>query len=178
MLIATLGVVPVHQVRGDNGSAINYLAGAGFLCGLAPTACPDVASASNGDIIQVTATGSFTPGDEDALGGGTFVHKNSAGVVLASGTWKADDLVTFTSYGPSPSFPPNFLGGKAVLKVDLKASSGVEFDAVLVIGCFLDSTQAAIPGAFEGVMLNVRGGLNFNIVAPFPAAGFSIFIAT
>jgi hypothetical protein len=127
--------------------------------------------------VLLTGSGTFTPGDDDASGGGTFTHMSGT-TVVGSGTWMAEMLVSFTAYGPSPGNPPNIEGGQAVLKVELKASSGAEFDAVLVVGCTLDATQAAIPGAFEGITLNVIGGPNFNIVAPFPAAGFSVFIIT
>lgn len=167
-----------NAAHADNVQATRqFLAGSGFLCSLAPTACPDITSASNGDKVLLTGSGTFTPGDDDASGGGTFTHMSGT-TVVGSGTWKAETLVSFTSFGPSPSAPPNAEGGQAVLKVELKASSGAEFDAVLVVGCTLDATQAAIPGAFEGIRLNINGGPNFNMVAPFPNAGFTVFIVT
>src|SRR5713226_5000923 len=96
-LLLTLSLANV--VSADSGfRAYNYYAGGGFLCTLSPSFCPDVAMATNGD----TVTGS-----------GTFVHQDSAGNVIASGTWTATQLVSFVSYGSAgSSFPPGFEGGK------------------------------------------------------------------
>ena len=142
-----------------------------MLCSLDLTACPDVSSASNGDTVSITGSGSFTPGDDDAEGGGTFTHKNAAGAVLVSGTWKAEELVSFVSFGSASAqgLPANFEGGVAVLKVELRPSSGGEVRAVLLISCELGNAPA---GTFEGITLNVKGFLNFN----HPLSGLTIFI--
>jgi len=141
-----------------------------LLCSLDPTACPDVSRASNGDTISFAGTGSFTPSDDDAEGRGTFTHTTAAGKVLAHGTWKAEELVSFVSFGSGSAqgLPSNFEGGIAVLKVELRTSSGVEVRAVLLISCELGTPPA---GTAEGITLNV-GFINFNK----PVSGFTVFI--
>ena len=148
-----------------------FLVGAGLLCSLGPTACPDVSRASNGDTVSLAGTGTFTPGDDDAEGSGTFTHTNAAGAVLAHGTWNAEELVSFVSFGSGSAqgLPSNFEGGVAVLKVELHPSSGGEVKAVLLISCALGTPPA---GTFEGVTLHVKGFLNFNT----PVSGFTLFI--
>ena len=145
-----------------------------MLCSLPPdergAACPDVSRASNGDTVAITGSGSFTPGDDDAEGRGTFTHRSATGAVLAHGTWKAEELVSFVSFGSGSAqgLPSNFEGGIAVLKVELRTSSGVEVGAVLLISCELGNPPA---GTFEGISLNV-GFINFNT----PVSGFTVFI--
>jgi hypothetical protein len=140
------------------------------LCTLGPGSCPDISRASNGDTVAITGKGSFTPGDDDAEGRGTFIHANAAGKVLAHGTWKAEELVSFKSFGSGSAqgLPANFEGGIAVLKVELRTSSGVEVRAVLLISCELGNPPA---GTFEGITLNA-GFINFNT----PVSGATLFI--
>jgi len=148
----------------------HFLVGAGLLCSLGPTGCPDVSRASNGDTLSFAGRGSFTPGDDDAEGRGTFTHTSAAGAVLAHGTWKAEELVSFVSFGSGSAqgLPSNFEGGIAVLKIELRPSSGGEVRAVLLISCALGTLPA---GTFEGITLNV-GFINFNT----PVSGFTLFI--
>lgn len=69
-----------------------WLAGTGVLCELpAPDPCPTVATAANGDTIELAGEGTFTKHPKSLTGGGTFVHKDPDGNVVAA--------------GPSP--PPN-----------------------------------------------------------------------
>jgi len=145
-----------------------FLAGAGPLCSVQPDACPDIARASNGDTVAIAGSGKFTPGDDDASGRGTFTHRNSAGVV-ASGKWKVEELVSFTSFGLAGApFPPTFEGGVVVLRIELRPSSGGEIQALLTITCEFGSVP---PGAHEGIKLNV-GFLNFD----HSVSGLTVFI--
>ncbi len=154
---------------------------------------PDVAKATiGGDTVTITGTGTFTPGEKDASGGGTFIHKNSLGAVLATGTWSAEGLISWTSFGlAGAGFPPGFEGGVVVLKVHLTPSGGAGGDAittrlapssegeqheggleaVLKISCLLGSPPS---GAFEGINLNVMGGPNFDK----NVSGNTVFIQT
>ena len=137
----------------------NYLAGSGFLCSLSPDACPDVARADNGDTISIA-------------GSGTFTHKDASGTVLAEGTWTAQQLLSFVSYGTSPSFPPTFEGGKALVSIHLSPNTGGSgFDAVLRITCLIGSPPAA---AHEGIRLNVQDVIDFNR----EVSGDTVFIRT
>ena len=152
-----------------DGVHFQYLAGSGVLCGLGPTACPDVASASNGDTVAISGQGSLVTGPDEVTGSGTFVHMNAAGTVLGSGTWTAEDLLSFTSFGGNaPGLPPNFEGGLARIEVQLNPSgSGDTLNAVLQIDCGINSATGA-----EGVMLAVEDGPNFNN----EVSGFTVFI--
>jgi hypothetical protein len=149
-----------------------YLVGAGFLCNLASDACPDVAKASNGDRVEVTGQGTLVTGEDDSVtGGGTFVHKDAAGNVLATGTWTAEELVSFTSFGPDPTgaLPANLVGGLAIIEVELSpAGSSQHIDAVLQVDCGINSPTGA-----EGVKLAVEDAVNFNL----EVSGFTVFIA-
>ncbi len=152
----------------DSGShTIDFLTGSGPLCGLAPTACPDIAMASNGDMVLLTGSGTITTHPDSATGSGTFTHEDSSGNVKASGTWTATQLLSFVSYGSSPGFPPGFEGGKAVILVHLS----VGFDAILTVICGLGSPP---PGQHEGIHLNVLDVINFNK----QVSGFTVFIQT
>ncbi len=153
----------------DSGShTINFLTGSGFLCTLATNACPDIATASNGDMVLITGSGTITTHPDSATGSGTFTHEDSSGNVKASGTWTATQLLSFVSYGSAgPGFPPGFEGGKAVIRVHLS----VGFDAILTVECALGSPP---PGAHEGIRLNVQDIINFNK----QASGFTVFIQT
>ncbi len=156
----------------DGGSqTFQYLAGTGSLCGLATNACPDVARASNGDTVEITGQGTFVTGEDDsATGGGTFVHRDSTGKVLASGTWTAEELVSFTLFGPDPTgaLPPNLVGGLALIEVELTPTgSSQHVDAVLQVDCAINSPTGA-----EGVRLAVEDALNFNQ----EVSGFTVFI--
>src|SRR6266446_6720838 len=72
------------KVSADSGAATyTYLLGAGPICSLEPTACPDIAEAPNGDRIELAGSGTFSIHPKSVTGGGTFTHKNANGDVLA-----------------------------------------------------------------------------------------------
>ncbi len=150
----------------------NYLAGSGFLCSLSPDACPDVARADNGDTISIAGSGTLSIHPDSVTGSGTFTHKDASGTVLAEGTWTAQQLLSFVSYGTSPSFPPTFEGGKALVSIHLSPNTGGSgFDAVLRITCLIGSPPAA---AHEGIRLNVQDVIDFNK----EVSGDTVFIRT
>ncbi len=148
----------------------NYLVGSGPLCSLAPDACPDVASAPNGDTITMSGEGTLSIHPDSVTGGGTFIHKDASGTVLAEGTWTAQQLLSFVSYGTSPGLPATFEGGKALVLIHLSPNAGGSgFDAVLRITCLVGSPPA---GAHEGIRLNVQDVINFNK----EVSGLTLFI--
>lgn len=174
-LLLTLSFTNV--VFADSGfRAYNYYAGGGFLCTLSASFCPDVAMATNGDTITIAGSGTFTIHPDSVTGSGTFVHQDSAGNVLASGTWTATQLMSFVSYGSAgPSFPPGFEGGKAVIRVHSVVTggpaTGFEVDALLTVQCLLGTPPS---GFEEGIRLNVQNIINFNM----PDGGNTLFIRT
>jgi hypothetical protein len=143
----------VRPASSDSGSAtFQYLAGSSFLCGFFSGACPDVARADNGDTIEISGAGILTIHPKSVGGGGTFKHKDSSGNVLSSGTWTAQELISFVPYLVLP--PDNIAGGQALIRVHL--STG--FDAILDIDCEI----GAPAGQTEGVTLNIQDVINFN----------------
>jgi len=152
--------------QADSGSQnFRYFAGAGPVCALGPSACPDVARADNGDTVDITGSGMLSIHDKTVTGGGTFVHRAPNGAVRAEGFWTATTLLSFNSYGTQPDLPPNLFGGLARIRVHLSAG----IDAVLEIDCEIGK---APDGHSEGVRLVVDNGLNFNQ----KVSGFTVFV--
>jgi len=148
----------------------DYFAGAGVPCSV--TECPDVASAPNGDTITIAGQGTLSIHPDSVTGSGTFTHKDASGTVLAKGTWTAQQLLSFVSYGTAPPFPPTFEGGKALVLIHLSPSTGGSgFDGVLRITCLIGSPP---PSAHEGIRLNVQDVINFNK----EVSGDTLFIRT
>ncbi len=166
-----LGVSVASQpVVAASNAVRQYLIGTGFLCDLAPTACPAVTKGDGGDRIEITGQGTLQPSANKATGGGTFVHKHGSKVV-GQGTWTATSLVSFISYGTSPEvLPANFEGGLSVMTVHLTSADGsVQFDGVLTVDCLIGSVPA---GAEEGVTLTIPGVIDFDDIV----SGFTLFL--
>jgi hypothetical protein len=153
----------------------DWHAGDAFLAGLNPAFAPAKAMAPNGDIIELSGTGTLSVFPKAVTGGGTFTHKDADGNVIGSGDWTATALVSFQDYGASPvaGFPADFRAGNALIRVHLTAAGGaVQLDGTLRITCHLPETD--VPGGFvEGVRLEVDRALNFNQ----EAGGATLFIA-
>ena len=160
VLLVGVGSASAHSVN------LNYrwLAGAGdtgfgLLCDFPPF-CPDVATAKNGDTVEIRGEGTLSVHPKSVTGGGTFVHKDSGGNIVASGTWTVTKLHHFESYGAAPGFPPSWEAGRALMSVHLVADNGMEADANLTVGCILPGIE--VPDRlFEGITLKVKGVANF-----------------
>ncbi len=142
-------------VRGAPASAqsatvtYDYFAGSGTPCSISE--CPDVASAPNGDTITIAGSGTLS------------IHP---------GTWTAQQLLSFVSYGTESDLPPTFEGGKALVRIHLSPNTGGSgFDAVLRITCLVGSPPA---GAHEGIRLNIQDVINFNK----EVSGDTLFVRT
>ena len=135
-------------------------AGFGPLCDLGGPPCPNVATASNGDTIQIAGEGTLSVHPKSVAGNGTFTH-NFAGGGSVSGTWTATQLLSFKSYGPVAGFPPNFEAGRATIRVQLFVGGDPVGSGILTVGCLLGGPKEP-GGLFEGVKLSVQGGPNFN----------------
>lgn len=98
------------------------------------------------------------------------MHNDSAGNILATGTWMAMELLNFTSFGTNPAkFPANFEGGVATIEIHLSpAAGGPGLDAVLEVTCLVGNAPL---GAVEGITLAVEDGPNFNTVV----SGITLF---
>lgn len=165
-LVLLLAVtVTAGNVQASNGASFE------FFVGFEPD--PGVAMANNGDTIALLGIGTFNTISKVATGGGTFVHKNSAGDVLAAGTWTAVKLVSFKSYGNQPDvFPPDFEGGRARISVLLDPGGdgiGPMIPAALMVLCAIGNVP---DNKGDENLLNVLDVINFNKAV----SGFNLFI--
>jgi hypothetical protein len=164
-----------HEENGTGNVAITY----GVTMNL-----PNGAKAPNGDRLRVQCTfglggcGTFTTKDKAANLSGTFVHTDSGGTVIASGTWvSTGQVISFESYGcgvvdfdgpggnPPVIIPPFICGG--VLKVSVLLTAGTQqFEGILTIYCIVGDNPPNSHDELseEGVTLNVPGVINFNKV--------------
>lgn len=178
-LLASLALVlsvSTTSASADSDSTTRvYLAGTGIVCGLGvPDACPSIAMADNGHTIELTAEGTFSLHPKTVTGGGTFVHKDEEGDVVASGTWDATELLSFHSYGTIDFFGTTIEGGQLRLRAHLFATLAgggtAEADAILEIDC---AVSAPPPGSStDSVRVNVQGLINFNK----PVSGLTVYV--
>ena len=125
---------------------------------------PNTAVAANGDTVAITGEGEFSTFPNSVEAEGDFIHKNSAGAVLATGTWTAADLMTYQSYGCGVLFgdpiPSEFCGGRVFMAVTLTPTgTTLHIPAMLTVFCVIGNH---VPGSTEeGVALNVPSIINF-----------------
>src|SRR5437660_11402927 len=81
-----LAVLPSTAFADSGHNTYQYLVGVDPLCSLAPSACPDIVGAPNGDTVAVEGQGTFEIRSMVATGSSTFVHMMAAGTVRASRT--------------------------------------------------------------------------------------------
>jgi hypothetical protein len=136
------------------------------------------AVASNGDVVTIIGTGSFSADGKWADGGGTFSHHVAATDATITGTWVATRIISFQFYGcgelEGSPVPPNFCGGVAKLAITATpdANPGVHRSGALTITCVVGTDVA--PSAVEGVRFNVYDHINFNKTVP--ESGANIYI--
>ena len=133
--------------------------------------------AATGDTVVVTASGQAKPGQGDAAGGGTFVHRHSNGVLVARGVWIANSVASWepvdgTLVGAGLTDGIGHLDATAAgvlrLNVTLMPEGGGSLPAVLGIHCQLIGSPATIG---EGVTVDV---LSFHFVQ-VEEEGFTLF---
>lgn len=168
-IIVPVGIASAHSAA----STFQFLVGTGPLCNLGvPNACPDVTKAGNGDTVQIAGQGSLSVDPKSVTGSGTFVHMASDGTVKAMGTWTALQLISFRSWGNSPGLPANFVGGQALILVQLSVGGTPVHTAVLTVICDVGNPPK---GLMEGVKLVVQDTpFNFNK----QVSGLTIFISS
>jgi hypothetical protein len=126
----------------------------------------DVArDAATGDVGTLTGSGQARPGDEQAAGGGTFVHRQANGREVAHGIYWVTGFNSFENLGGSLAGIGlidaigdigDTSGGILSLKVHLRAVSGQSADGVLEVHCDLPGGGPTT----EGIRLKV-GPLDF-----------------
>ena len=144
---------------------------------------PNFGSAANGDMVAITGHVDFSVNPKSAEGDGTFTHTASNGTVRGGGTWTADDLLDYQSYGcgivhfPEGDviLPRNFCGGKVKVDVTLTTPHG-QLPATMTVICIIgpNPPNSIDHGRGEGAMLDVPGVINFN----HTGGGENIYIRT
>ena len=180
-LIAMVGlmsaVLPVAGVSASSihssGSTFQWHIGDSFLAGVKPSfGVPSVTMTFNGDTVAINGTGTLSLDPSAVTGGGMFVHRDSSGNIKAKGTWEANSLISFVSYGPGTpqGLPSSFFGGKATFHVTLLVGGKPVHDGILTVICELGQPPT---GVDEGVRLVVQGTpFNFNK----QLSGFTVFV--
>src|SRR5207253_6847462 len=69
-----LAVLPSTAFADSGHNTYQYLVGVDPLCSLAPSACPDIVGAPNGDTVAVAGQGTFDIRSMVATVSGTFVY--------------------------------------------------------------------------------------------------------
>jgi len=165
-------MLPLGFAAGHSTASFQFLVGAGPLCSLpVPNPCPDISTADNGDTVALTGQGTLSVFASSVTGSGTFVHMAPDGTVRAMGTWTAIRLMSFRSFGNSPGLPSNFVGGLALILVQLSVGGTPVHTAVLTVICEVGNPPA---GLHEGMKLAVQDTpFNFNK----QVSGLTIFIS-
>ena len=157
--VGVTGAATHTSAAGSHGT-FQFLIGTG---GTSEPFGPEISrDPTTGDILQIVGMGTFTQGVESsATGGGTFVHTDDAGHLLAQGTWTVDGVDFFDSYGNAPPFPPSFGGGLAHLDVTFHpVGTTVTPVADLEIDCAINSPH---PNPLEGVKVRLNKGPQFTV---------------
>lgn len=114
---------------------------------------PAMGKASNGMTVSVSGAGGFREKGKAAYGGGEYYSDDP---MIGAGTWTANQLSTFESYGNDGD---GSVGGRVIVSVTLNSNSGKKFQAMLQMqNCIGNSPTSCA----EGVRLDIKGGLNFN----------------
>jgi hypothetical protein len=170
-------VMPAAAVAHTSRAAYDFHVGDALIGSIGfPT--QSQAMASNGDVVTVIGTGSFSADGKWATGGGTFSHHMLAGDVTITGTWTADRVISFQFYGcgelEGSPVPPNFCGGllKLAITATPDANPALHLSAALTISCVVGANVP--PSAIEGIRVNVYDVINFNKTVP--ESGANIYI--
>ena len=146
---------------------------------------PNVAMASNGDMLTLTGTGVFSTHPKTVTASGAFTH-NLAGGGTLTGTWTATDLLSFEFYGcgvvPSigATLPPDRCGGALKLRVVFTpAGTSLTIPGIITVFCVIGPQappphdNPTAPGE-EGATAVVPGIANFNKIV----SGQNVYIQT
>src|SRR5438045_159688 len=141
---------------------------------------PNVSADSHGDRVAVTGNGHFTENPKSVTGSGSFTHFMAGGGSV-TGTWVANKLLEFQSYGCGVvlgnPISPNACGGALKITVTLSATMNgttLTRDGILTVFCIIGpnppNSHDDLTG--EGISLVVPGITNFNKIV----SGGNIFI--
>jgi hypothetical protein len=194
-ILAAFALVPTlaigAQASSDNTSAkFDWHVSDTFIQTVAgPNQTGAVAKASDSGVyvghnVRVSGTGTLNTAAGTATGGGTFVHTNAGGQVVAFGTWTATGLTSFTLYGcDTGSFPADFCGGKAVMAVRIFATTTdptvgqAQANGEITVNCRIH--QPAGNTELEGIKLKVflATTVYFDLPQPPFSNGETLFVS-
>ncbi len=132
--------------------------------------------AGTSDRMIVQGNGSFNR--NQASGGGTFDHFQAVGSpplpLVASGTWKAEDVVSWT---PGTTHGV-YQGGILVIHATVKPNGQPAIKNVMIeVDCNLGPAGFST-GKQEGVIVTVPGGATFTPMLTTPPYGLTVFSLT
>jgi hypothetical protein len=143
--------------------------------GVAVAGGTDVATdAATKDTIALTGSGQVEPREDEASGGGTFVHKHADGSIAATGAYVVTGFVSWERLRGGNFTKTGLIDGigngpgssedegeptSGILTVTVRfipdgAAPGAGLDGVLSVHCNLPDT---VDGTFEGVTVEVAG---------------------
>ncbi|MFN8006429.1 MAG: hypothetical protein U0V70_05280 [Terriglobia bacterium] len=161
--------------EGSSGD-YNLLVASGFVCDPSDSsACPAVAQAANGEIIEISGAGMMNPSSKTITAMGAFTHKTAKWEILETGIWKATEVMKFNSYGIAPGallrdarrfkssglLPRGLLtgpmpaGGLVLLRIQLLPDTGKPKEAILQVNCAIGKVPENQQG--DGIRLAVEG---------------------
>jgi hypothetical protein len=163
VLIATAGATGAHDDSGRADEIVRWDLSQ-IVDGVILPGGGDVAAA-DGETITLTGSGHVEPGERDAFGGGTFVHEDAGGTLVAKGvyyvtefrSWEPLKGGTLAGTGLIDGIADMETASSGILKVGVKlvaAGGSPQFDGELTVFCHLPGTIRDIP---EGVALEVAG---------------------
>ena len=171
VLALTLGVAMMAPGPALGGNALGHekvrwdfiqLGGAGATTTAIPGGTDVGLDATTGDTVELTGSGIVKPDSGDVTGGGTFVHKNSAGTVLAHGFYVATGFVSWEPRAGTFPAPNDGVGhasqasaGVLVLDVQAYPDGGPPggISGVLTIHCHFPDTPEEDEEGFELTIL-------------------------
>jgi len=141
---------------------------------------PNISADSHGDHVAVTGAGHFTENPNSVTGSGAFTHMFSGGGSV-TGTWVANELLEFQSYGCGVvlgnPIAPNACGGALKIRVTLTATVGgstLTREGILTVFCIIgpNPPNSHDDPTGEGIHLLVPGITNFNDIV----SGMNVFV--
>ena len=170
-LVLTLGVAMIAPGPALGGNALGHekvrwdfiqFGGAAATTTALPGGTDVGLDATTGDTVELTGSGIVKPDSGDVTGGGTFVHKNSAGTVLAHGFYVATGFVSWEPRAGTFPAPNDGVGhlsqasaGVLVLDVQAYPDGGPPggISGVLTIHCHFPNTPEEDEEGFELTIL-------------------------
>jgi hypothetical protein len=118
---------------------------------------PNVSQDAAGDTLGVTGEGTWSVHPKSTNVSGAFTFTAADGTTF-SGTWTANDLVTFQPYGCGQVFgnplPPNFCGGRVVFDVTATTPFGLQ-RGQLTVFCVIGNPPPSVEEGIAAVIPSV-----------------------